>query len=188
MTSTTAPSAPLPAVSIRPAVPDDAGALALLGQATFLETYAGTLPIGDITQHCEHAHSVGLYRQWLLDPATRIWLAEAEQGGAPVGYLVLGAPDLPLAALSPHDREIKRVYVLHRFQGAGLGRRLMATALEHAGTQHASRLLLGVYSRNLAAIAFYSRIGYTSVGHRIFHVGAHDYQDLILGLSLQAWP
>ena len=181
----TMPSATVPSVRIRPAVPEDAGALALLGQATFLEAYAGTLPVGDITQHCERAHTAGHYRQWLLDPATRTWLAEAEHGGAPVGYLVLGVPELPLPDLSPHDREIKRVYVLHRFQGTGLGRRLMATALEHAGAQRASRLLLGVYSRNPAAIAFYARIGYTTVGHRIFHVGAHDYEDLILGLTLE---
>src|SRR5208283_4651286 len=113
-----------------------------------------------------------------------IWIAEAEQGGAPVGYLVLSAPDLPLPDLDPRDREIKRIYVLHRFQGTGLGRRLMESARRHAFEQRAQRLLLGVYARNLAALAFYARLGYTTVGHRIFHVGAHDYEDLILALPL----
>jgi ribosomal protein S18 acetylase RimI-like enzyme len=173
-----------PLVRIRPAAPGDAGGLALVGRATFLEAYAGTLPWVDIAQHCERAHSPEHYGAWLLEPAIRIWIAEAEPGGAPVGYLVLGAPDLPLPELDPRDREIKRVYVLHRFQGTGLGRRLMDLARAHASGERAPRLLLGVYSRNLAAIAFYQRLGYTTVGTRSFHVGAHDYHDLILALPL----
>ena len=173
-----------PPVRIRPAVADDADALALVGQATFLEAYAGTLPGEDITQHCARQHSPERYRTWLLDQATRIWIAEAEQGGAPVGYLVLGVPDLPVADPDPRDREIKRIYVLHRFQGTGLGRRMMDTARELASAERAPRLLLGVYSRNLAAIAFYEKLGYSAIGRRIFHVGTHDYEDLIVALPL----
>jgi ribosomal protein S18 acetylase RimI-like enzyme len=171
-------------VRVRSALPDDAAALALLGRATFLEAYAGTLPAEDIVRHCERAHSAERYRSWLLDADTQIWIAEAEQGGAPVGYLVLALPDLPLPDIDPRDREIRRVYVLHRFQGTGLGRRLMDAAREHAAAQGAPRLLLGVYSRNRAAIAFYGRLGYVTVGHRIFHVGTRDYDDLILALPL----
>jgi ribosomal protein S18 acetylase RimI-like enzyme len=173
-----------PPVRIRRAAPGDAGALALVGQATFLEAYAGTLPSEDIAQHCESAHSPEHYRAWLLEAATQIWIAEAEQGGAPVGYLVLAEPQLPLPDLDRADREIKRIYVLHRFQGTGLGRRLMDAARAHAAAERAPRLLLGVYSRNLAAITFYQRLGFSTVGRRIFHVGAHDYDDLILALPL----
>jgi ribosomal protein S18 acetylase RimI-like enzyme len=173
-----------PAVRIRPAVADDADALALVGRASFLEAYAGILPAEDIVQHCERAHSAERYRGWLLDADTQLWVAAAEQGGAPVGYLVLAAPDLPLADLDPADREIRRIYLLHRFQGGGLGRGLMDAAREHAAAHGVRRLLLGVYSRNLAAIAFYGRLGYATVGRRIFHVGTHDYEDLILARSL----
>ncbi len=173
-----------PPVRIRTAGAEDADALALLGQATFLEAYAGTLPREDITQHCAQQHSVARYRAWLLDPATRIWIAEAEHGGAPVGYLVLGVPNLPLSDLDPRDREIRRIYLLHRFQGSGLGRRLMDEARELASAERAPRLLLGVYSRNLAALAFYQKLGYRAVGRRTFHVGAHDYEDLIVALPL----
>lgn len=40
-------------VTIRPCVAGDEAALALVGQATFLETYAGVLPAGDILSHCK---------------------------------------------------------------------------------------------------------------------------------------
>jgi ribosomal protein S18 acetylase RimI-like enzyme len=48
----------------------------------------------------------------------------------------------------------------------------------------ASRLLLGVYSRNEAALGFYQRQGFARVGTRQFRVGANDYFDYILSLDL----
>ena len=39
-------------ITIRPCVSGDEAALALVGQATFLQTYAGALPAGDIIAHC----------------------------------------------------------------------------------------------------------------------------------------
>ena len=37
-----------------------------------------------------------------------------------------------------------------------------------------SRLLLGVWSTNEAALAFYERIGFTRAGTRTFRIGAQD--------------
>jgi ribosomal protein S18 acetylase RimI-like enzyme len=76
---------------------------------------------------------------------------------------------------------VKRVYLLHRFQGSGLGRRLMNEALAHARASGARRILLGVYGKNDDAIAFYERIGYSKIGTRMFRVGSTLHDDLILG-------
>ena len=173
-----------PAVRIRPATPADAPRLALLGQATFLESYAGLLPVTDILAHSAHQHAASLYERWLQDPAYACWLAEAEEGAAPVGYLLLSPVDLPLAAVDARDREVKRIYLLHRFQGGGLGRRLMAAAEDHARGHGIARLLLGVYSRNEAALAFYARMGWERVGERRFRVGDGEYFDYVLGKVL----
>jgi ribosomal protein S18 acetylase RimI-like enzyme len=174
-----------PECVIRRAAPSDEAALALLGQATFLESFAGTLRGRDIAIHCEHAHDPRVYRDWLAGADADVWLAEAAHGGAPVGYAVLTPADLPLPDRSPQDLEIRRVYLLHRFQGAGLGRGLMQAARARAVGRGARRLLLGVYSRNDAAIGFYQRLGYRSVGRRIFRVGETDCEDLILALPLR---
>jgi diamine N-acetyltransferase len=167
------------AVRVRRALPGDAAALSLLGRATFLESYAHVLPVEDIVAHAEHQHTAEKYAGWLADPACHIWLA-VTAGGAPVGYLVATPPDLPLQDLDPRDLEIRRVYLLHRFQGLGLGRWLMEQALSEARAASHRRVLLGVYSRNEAALAFYSRLGFSQVGTREFRVGAHEYHDYIL--------
>jgi diamine N-acetyltransferase len=171
-------------VRVRACAAGDEHALALVGQATFLETFAGVLSGADILAHCESQHAPEIYRAWLSDPRVRTWIAEMEPGRAPVGYLVLAPANLPLSDRRDDDLEIKRIYLLQRLQGAGLGKRLMNEAIDHARQEGRSRLLLGVYGQNDRAIAFYERCGFRSIGERQFLVGHTYHDDLILGLDL----
>lgn len=171
-------------ITIRRCGSGDEIALSIVGQASFLDTFAGILSGRDILGHCVRQHSSEKYADWLRNPASAAWIAEVEPGQAPVGYLVLTKPDLPMADVSPDDAEVKRVYLLSRFRGAGLGRRLMLEAETYARAHGVRRLLLGVYSGNGAAISFYERLGYKRVGERSFKVGDNTYHDFILALSL----
>jgi ribosomal protein S18 acetylase RimI-like enzyme len=171
-------------ITIRRCGPGDEIALSIVGQASFLDTFAGILSGQDIIGHCVKQHSSEKYAGWLRDSGSAVWIAEVEPGQAPVGYLVLTKPDLPLADVSPDDAEIKRVYLLSRFRGAGLGRRLMQEAEIHARERGVRRLLLGVYDGNDAAISFYERLGYKRAGERSFTVGDNTYHDFILALTL----
>lgn len=170
-------------ITIRPCVVGDEAALALVGQATFLETYAGVLPAADILSHCRTQHGEALYAEWLAKPGYRLWLAEMDEGGAPVGYAALTPPDLPVAT-GEGDVELKRIYLLNRFHGTGLGGKLMATALDSAARAGFTRMLLGVFGGNSRAIAFYARQGYVEAGVRKFRVGANEYDDLVLARAL----
>lgn len=172
-------------LSIRRAGPGDEDALALVGQASFLETFAGILDGVAIVEHCRKAHAAAQYREWLADPDAAIWLAETAAGSAPVGYAVVARPQLP-GADAERDLELKRIYLLSRFHGTGTGKRLMAQAVEFATAAGADRLLLGVYSGNEAAIAFYLRQGFVHFNQRQFNVGGRLYQDHVLSLALRA--
>lgn len=171
-------------VTIREATPDDAPRLSLVGAATFLDAFAGTLDGADIVAHCASQHAVDSYRGCLTRPSACVWLAEAVPGGAPVGYLWLDAAALPIADPQPDDLEIKRVYVLSRFQRTGLGSELMWLAIHAARSRGARRVLLGVYSGNSRALAFYERHGFRRIGDRRFRVGLREYDDYVLGLDL----
>jgi diamine N-acetyltransferase len=173
-----------PSARIRSCAAGDEHALALLGQATFLESFAGVLNGADIVAHCTTQHSPEIYRAWLADPRARLWIAEIEPHGAPVGYLVLAPAKLPLPDLKNDDLEIKRIYLLQRVQGTGLGKGLMMEAVNYARQARRPRLLLGVYGGNDRAIGFYRRHGFRPMGERRFLVGNTYYDDLILGLDL----
>jgi ribosomal protein S18 acetylase RimI-like enzyme len=169
--------------AIRRCSPADASRLALVGQATFLETYAGIVDGGDILLHGQKTHSPDSYAALAADPAVDLYLAVMAPDDAPVGFAMVSPPDLPVTT-GPDDLELRRIYVLHRFHGEGLGPRLMQTAIDRARERGARRLLLGAYGENHRAIAFYRRTGFVQVGTRIFHVGQNDYDDVVLALEL----
>jgi diamine N-acetyltransferase len=172
-------------MSLRRAVIGDESLLALVGGATFLETYAELLPAADILTHCENKHAPQVYRDWIQSTDYACWLVEAGAGRAPIGYMVMGPSTLPIVDPAATDREILRIYVLHRYQRSGIGRTLMRAAVNQALAAGGKRMLLGVYSRNAQALAFYARIGFTQAGERMFKVGASEYFDYVLGLDLR---
>lgn len=169
---------------VRPAAAPDAGALALVAQATFLETFAGVLEGHDVVAHCGREHAAARYAGWLARPDAALWLAEVGPGAAPVGYALVAPPDLPVPDLRASDRELKRIYVLSRFHGTGLGRALLAAAAEDVRASGGARILLGVYAGNTRALAFYARQGFQPVAERKFRVGDRTYDDRVLALEL----
>jgi ribosomal protein S18 acetylase RimI-like enzyme len=171
-----------PESTIRPVDESDAERLALVGAASFLETYAGNVDGGDIVAHAREAHSPAAFRTLLGEPGARAWLAEVEPGRAPVGYAVLTRPDLP--DVRPGDLEVRRIYVLAPFQGRRIGVRLLNETIAAAQAAGASRLLLGVYSVNAGALAFYTRSGFRRVGMRQFAIRQSAYQDFVLARDL----
>jgi GNAT superfamily N-acetyltransferase len=167
--------------TLRPCGPGCEEMLALVGAATFLENFAGFLPGEDVLAHCRHQHSSAKYATWLAQPETRACLAEVR--GAPVGYTLVCAPDLPIPT-SAEDIELKRIYLFHRFHGSGIGAALMAWSIEAARSLHKRRLLLGVHEGNENALAFYRRHGFATVGTRTFQVGQTICSDFILARTL----
>ena len=114
---------------------------------------------------------------------SRLWLAEAERGGAPVGYAVLTTPDLPEASPGPDDLEVRRIYLLSRFHGGGVGRALMQVTLDAAKAAGAPRVVLGAYNEN-PVVGFYERFGFALVGERRFQVGPRVYNDVVMAVTL----
>ena len=167
---------------LRLCVPGDEEALSLVASGSFLEAFAGTLDGADILAHCAKNNSAAKFAEWLGLPTMR--LAVAEVRDAPVGYAVLCPPDLPVALTPRSDIELKRIYLLHRFQSLGIGAALLGWAVDTAREMGMRRLLLGVYGANHNAISFYLRNGFEKLGTRQFLVGATLHDDLVLGRTL----
>ncbi|WP_136162481.1 GNAT family N-acetyltransferase [Sphingomonas flavalba] len=170
------------ASGIRRCRPGDAAALALVSGATFLETYAWMIAGKDLLAHVGDKLSEAAYEAHLADPACALWMAEGERG-APVGYALLTPPDLPIET-GATDIELRRIYLLTRYQGGGMGNALFAAAVSEARVRGMTRLLIGVAKTNTAAIGFYRRHGCAAIGERIFRVGGEDFEDAIFARAL----
>jgi diamine N-acetyltransferase len=161
----------------------DSDLLSLVGSGTLLETFAGLLNGADLLAHCQKNNSPAAFTKYLTEPTTRAFFAEAEPGDAPVGYILLCEPFLPVDLL-PGDYELRRIYLFHRFHGTGIGRALMKQAVDISREMGRKRLLLGVNRENTAAISFYEKAGFAKVGERQFTVGSRVCDDDIMALVL----
>ena len=170
-------------ILIRPAKAGDADLLSLIGGATFLDGFHDTIASADIVAHVRGPHGADYYRRALADPACAAWLAVHGKTGAPIGYQMLTPPDLPVET-GADDIELKRIYILSRYHGTGVARRLFAAAETEALSRGKTRLLLGVYAGNDRGIGFYRKSGFETIGSRQFTVGTQQFDDIVMARNL----
>lgn len=160
---------------------DDATAVSLIGQATILETYAGLAEGSDLYAYVTKDLGVERFHALLADELVTAWLLEADVGKSAVGYALL----LPGKGVNAEtEMELERFYLLYRFHGLGLGKRMMDAVLEHARSTQAKTLSLRVNSQNARAIGFYIKYGFTTVAEEPFRAGERDYRVLVMHLAL----
>ena len=171
---------------LRPALADDAEALSLVAGATLLESFHAIIPGVDLVDHVRRNSSPERFAGWLADrTGTSVLLAEHTRTGAPLGYAVTTAPDFPLD-VAADDLELRRIYVLDGWHGAGVGPALLDSAVAGALARGVGRLLLGVHHDNARARRFYERSGFRVIGRRPFLVGATVFDDPVYALSLRS--
>jgi diamine N-acetyltransferase len=155
----------------------DAEALAYLGAATFLSTFAFDHPGKALIEHLNSEHSTAYYADKLARPDVDIVIGETPLR-APVGYVMMAPPEHP-ELQREGDIELKRIYLLGAWQGGGNGRALMEQALKVAEEKAAKRVLLAVYESNERAVAFYEKLGFRHIGETTFMVGDVPFHDMV---------
>jgi diamine N-acetyltransferase len=170
---------------IRRAAPGDENLLAIIGTATFVETYQTIVPGRDMAAHCATRHAPAFYAAALADPEVAIFIAETEIR-APAGYAWVGRATLPENGPDPRDLELHRIYALGRYHGTGLGHTLMAHAIREAEIRDARRVVLGLHPANARALAFYTREGFAEIGRRSFRVGESCFCDFVMARPVRA--
>jgi ribosomal protein S18 acetylase RimI-like enzyme len=166
----------------RKAAAHDANALALLGSATFLATFAFDHPGQPLIEHLRTEHSPEYYANTLAQPGVDIVMGETPLG-APIGYAMITPPSHP-DLQQDGDIELKRIYLLEPWQGGGNGRQLLEQAFAIAAERGAKRMLLAVYENNEKAVAFYERAGFAAIGNTVFMVGDVPFRDMVYARPL----
>jgi ribosomal protein S18 acetylase RimI-like enzyme len=97
-----------------------------------------------------------------------------------IGYLKLNFGPAQTELQDDKTIEIERIYVLKEFQGQKVGRFLFEQSLQIAKEKNAEYIWLGVWEKNLKAIAFYEKNGFTVFSKHAFQFGDEEQTDLMM--------
>ena len=158
------------ALTLRPALPADAPALAALGRDSFIAKFGALYRPEDLAAFVAEQHTTGIVATQLADPVYRVTFAQRD--GALVGYckLVL-ACGWPEHARGTRAIELKQLYTAPGATGGGIGSALMDGLLAQARAEGADEIQLSVFSENTDAQRFYHRYGFAKVADIHFMVG-----------------
>jgi ribosomal protein S18 acetylase RimI-like enzyme len=164
----------------RDATPTDAPAIGALFRQGFTDTFAHLYDPKDLAAFFA-GFTEAAWRGELADPDFAFRLAEED--GALAGYAKIASVALPVAPAGP-AAELRQLYVLKRWHGAGIAQALMDWVVAAARGRGARELYLSVFTDNHRARRFYARHGFEEVGPYVFMVGSHADQDVIMRRSL----
>ena len=158
--------------AIRPATPQDADALSILAERTFMETFVEGFgipyPAEDLAAFRADVFSPEATRRRLADPA-HVWEV-AEVDGAVVAFSEVGPASMPHPDCRPEQAELRRLYVAREAQGLGLGTALLERALATMDLRPGPQWL-SVWSGNDKAQRLYRHYGFDKAGEYAFPVG-----------------
>ena len=163
---------------LRPATLADLPALSQLAQQTYSHAFGHSCAPADLAAHLAKNLSPRNFEQMLAEDTISV----AEVDGQLVGCVQFGRADMPDVEISEDAQELRRLYVLPRFQSQGIGAQLMQAALEHPQLRNAPSIVLDVWEHNPGAQRFYARHGFKVIGQRQFVVesGGETSLDLIM--------
>ncbi|MBK6914285.1 MAG: GNAT family N-acetyltransferase [Ignavibacteriales bacterium] len=102
-----------------------------------------------------------------------------------IGYLKINFGQAQTETIQNNTIEIERIYVLKEFQGHKVGNLLLDKAFEAAKQKKINFVWLGVWEKNVKAISFYKKNGFTESGKHLFKLGTEEQTDIIMKKKLE---
>lgn len=165
-------------VHIRTCTIDDLQALKKISYDTFYESFKDQNSPENMQTYLERAFNEQQLMKELTNPSSRFYLAYVHDELA--GYLKINTGDAQSEEMGEEALEIERIYIRSSFQRKGLGKELLAKAIEIANELGKKKIWLGVWEKNDKAIAFYEKMGFIQTGSHPFYMGDEEQLDYIM--------
>ncbi|WP_353216942.1 GNAT family N-acetyltransferase [Sandarakinorhabdus sp.] len=170
-----------PTLSYRDAAPDDAGILAGIAAATFVETFGSLYKLKDLNGFIA-GYCVASYAAELADPDIAVRFAC--MGDVAIGFCKVSSLKLPAPDPAPGAMELRQLYIYKPWHGLGIADVLTDWAKDQARARGAPELWLSVFTENPRARRFYGRHGFAEIAPYHFMVGDQADEDILCRTKL----
>lgn len=144
--------------------------LADLATKSFRETYAPSNTEADLQHYTSRAFSYPALLQEMKQAETTFFVAYLNND--PAGYIQVSKDTEPPECVEEKTSlRIDRLYVLEKFKGKGIGKKLLQRGIDHAKTLDIPSIHLAVWKGNLKAISFYEHQQFTQCGETTWNWG-----------------
>jgi ribosomal protein S18 acetylase RimI-like enzyme len=165
-------------IVVRRAETSDLFNLAVLKQQVWISTYATEGLIDAFSSYVLSEYSVENVSQSITDKYKLILLATINECLIGCAEILL-SPKSPIASEDP-CLEISTLYILERFQGVGIGTKLLAECERAAKQLGFNKVWLTVYYKNIKAIDFYAGQNFTHIGDTDFVLRKDKHKNYIM--------
>lgn len=170
-------------LTFRRATADDATSLSHFARRMFEDVFGPQNDAADMAAYMSVAFSPDVQRCELTAPSSVCFVGESAEGALGAYFLLHTGKQEPCVT-GGNPVEIERFYVDFPWHGKGVAQGMMALAMDTARAMGGETLWLGVWERNIRAIAFYSKLGFIDVGTHAFLLGTDNQTDRIMARPL----
>jgi ribosomal protein S18 acetylase RimI-like enzyme len=145
-------------IAVRKASNYDLPLLFDLCRKSYAENYADHWNEGGLDWYLDKVYGWDGLKSDLMSPDLSYFIAFVH--AEPAGFIKLHFNSSLPSHPSTKGMEVEKIYFRPPFKGKGIGRKLMALAMEEAKSHGKETIWLGVIDTNINAIAFYKTIGF----------------------------
>jgi ribosomal protein S18 acetylase RimI-like enzyme len=160
---------------VRPAVFDDAAAIARVHVASWRTTYRGQLPDDFLSSLSEESYT-DRWRRVMGDGLSRVFVVDQDENV--VGFASCGRER---AGETGFSGELYAIYILDRAQRLGHGRELVRAAAGALREMKLPDMIVWVLRDNMAARRFYERLGGVYVRAQPITIGTTTLEEVSYG-------
>jgi len=164
--------------SIRKCTLDELKTLLEISYETFVDAFQSMNIKETMDKYVEEAFNMEKLEEELRNMDSRFFFLYADDELA--GYLKINESPSQTDINNPDSIEVERIYIKKEFKGKGLGRQLINYAIQLAKEMKKNYVWLGVWEKNINAIAFYKRLGFYEDGRHPFKMGDELQSDFIM--------
>ncbi|MCR4329062.1 MAG: GNAT family N-acetyltransferase [Candidatus Roizmanbacteria bacterium] len=152
-------------MKIRELILSDIPSLTSLAQKTYINTFAHTMTKDEL-QDALNSRSESYFRSIMNKDTVLVALDRDTL----VGFIQFGKVDYDSVKATDKNIKLDKIYVDGKYQGKGIGKKLMEAMLKHKRLATINHIYLDVFAENEKATRLYEQYGFRVVGKTPFKI------------------